>query len=164
MTATQTRERGILVTAEMVRAILDGRKTMTRRVVKSQQWGLRCPYGAPGGLWVKETFYDEIKGNEHFVAYRATNAHGDGGLKWKPAIFMPRWASRITLEITDVRVERLQDITEADAKAEGLDAADAFAKGARDFRVGFAGIWELHKLETPRLRVEGLALGLGYRI
>lgn len=118
----------------MVRALLDGTKTQTRRIVKPQPdhiegecWtrgkcalcpqaenGLRFPYDR---LWVKETFEPDISG----YFYRADYANGKAITKWTPAIFMPRSASRITLEITDVRVERLQDISEVDAKAEGVD-------------------------------------------
>lgn len=139
------KEKPILFSGAMVRAILDGRKTMTRRVVKGRDirvgigtvthrkrradgdhWEpLPCPYGQPGDrLWVKETWADtrtECKRNP--VSYRATwNADDDfdRGFNWRPSIFMPRWASRITLEITAVRVERLQEITEEDAVKEGV--------------------------------------------
>jgi hypothetical protein len=141
------RERPILFSAPMVRAILEGRKTMTRRVAKLKPWHrieekedgshwpwmeidgadmghwLPCPYGAPGDrLWVRETFYDPLDGQS--VMYRADGELDanlwDAGVRWQPSIHMPRRASRITLEITAVRVERLQDISEADAIAEGL--------------------------------------------
>ncbi len=123
-------EKPILFSGEMIRAVLDGRKTQTRRVVKPQPVGLwaapgksRCPYGQPGGrLWVRETFYPE-RSHRGPVSYRATwprdDDPPDGG--WKPSIFMPRWASRITLEIVSVRVEQVQDISEDDARAEGVD-------------------------------------------
>ena len=167
------KERPILFSAPMVRAILDGTKTQTRRVVKPQppavfcegdvaaitngtHWtisklpdrkvwhpdphpGILCPYGQPGDrLWVRETFADlHGTGIEHrpdpagplkryaFAADHPPGSHGDEarkefGVKWKPSIHMPRAASRITLEITGVRVERLQDISEADAIAEGI--------------------------------------------
>ena len=132
----------------MVRAILEGRKTQTRRVVKLREGELfdptthcagkkyaqtrrvKCPYGEPGDrLWVRETWWGSIgytvpEGHEQrMTAYRATfgdeRSPAEDG-KWRPSIFMPRWASRITLEITAVRVERLQDITEEDAQAEGV--------------------------------------------
>jgi hypothetical protein len=91
----------------------------------SGEWGIKCYYGKPGEvLWVRETFCPEHSafmqetGN---VFYRATDGDSlEYSHKWKPYIFMPRWASRITLEITDIRVERLQDISEEDAIAEGL--------------------------------------------
>ena len=141
-------ERPILFSAPMVRAILDGRKTQTRRVVKllgadcieerawethflqspwpwspqADEW-LACPYGAPGDrLWVRETWapHDTKK----LAFYRADHPEwttGDGGDvdRWRPSIHMPRWASRITLEVTGVRVERLNNISDADARAEG---------------------------------------------
>ena len=160
-----TREKPILFSAPMVRAILDGSKSQTRRVVKlkshhtieerddgkpwpwmydgdrdADHW-LPCPYGQPGDrLWVRETWGDctkgaDIMGGTKYDApwYRAdADAYGllghDGlgavyseEIKWRPSIHMPRWASRITLDITGVRVERLQDISEADAQAEGCD-------------------------------------------
>ena len=124
----------ILMSGPMVRAIIEGRKTQTRRIVKPQfgckyempdYWsdgkqGIKCPYGVPGDrLWVKETFGPCAGG----IVYRSDGGTNcpDGG-KWKPSIFMPRWASRITLEIESVRVERLQDISEEDAVAEGIVA------------------------------------------
>jgi hypothetical protein len=103
-----------------------------------------CPYGQPGEkLWVKETFaavYDcpaflcecEEGGTEHRrVVYRATEPNGISGFCksfedgseaiWRPSLFMPRWASRIALEVTEVRIERLHDISEEDALAEGVE-------------------------------------------
>lgn len=159
------KERPILFSAPMVRAILEGRKTVTRRAVRAglnpkdlegtlsasecrklyrelpQHFGASyfCPYGKPGDrLWVRETFIDlRGTGVEHRpdpdgplqrYAYAADcrpgshsdEARKDFGLKYKPSIHMPRAACRILLEITDVRVERLQDITEEQAKAEGV--------------------------------------------
>jgi hypothetical protein len=129
----------ILFSAPMVRAILAGHKTQTRRVVKCAviQKGERiitdlpCPYGDVGTrLWVRETWFaggtGSLKdGRGIEVEYRADDTEGWQGI-WRPAIFMPRWASRITLEITDVRVERLQDISEADALTEGLPLIEFF--------------------------------------
>ncbi|QJU41354.1 hypothetical protein [Serratia marcescens] len=169
------KERPVIFNGEMVRAILDGRKTQTRRVIanvspdnciplqkptKTKDGiythvmdapgnGL-CPFGQIGDrLWVRETFAilgnedgcpidwdgNLIKGDEKHAAriYKAScwQEPGNYGLwsipdrdtqyegAWRPSIHMPRWASRITLEITAVRVERLQDISEADAIAEG---------------------------------------------
>ena len=143
------KERPIIFSAPMVRAILFDRKTQTRRIAKipldaksafyddecdSHCWSmeedgmsdphakmLRNPYGEfCDRLWVKETFQVSPDG----PIYRATKwEHGTsdfgGDGPWKPSIFMPRWASRITLEITHVRVERLHDITEEDAMNEG---------------------------------------------
>lgn len=157
MTATDSvRERPILFSGPMVRAILDGRKTQTRRVVKPQPikgndevgpftwWnggngpraaasaGFKdvagfqldmaqyCPYGQPSDrLWVRETFAEIQKG----FRYRADfHEHADTRLRFKPSIHMPRRASRLTLEITDVRVERIRDVTDADSQAEGSEA------------------------------------------
>lgn len=137
------KERPILFSAPMVRALLNGTKTQTRRVVKrfevragmpepEMQSLLRCcPYGAPGDrLWVRETFAKIDGQTQPWIEtdYRATYTHGDRlgdslGIKkrWTPAIHMPRAASRITLEVAGVRVERLQDISEADACAEGIE-------------------------------------------
>ncbi len=152
------RERPILMPGDMVKAILDLRKTQTRRVVKPQpkrgerigcytedgtnkkDWVLadrfgdpidaecpQCPYGQVGDhLWVRETFsIDDYSGDGVYsgrgnvVFYRATD-HKSCGQPWRPSIFMPRFASRITLIITDIRTERLQDITHKDALAEGV--------------------------------------------
>lgn len=139
------KERPILFSGPMVRAILDGRKTQTRRVVKGEalRWlspevgfaptfvanpeNSLCPYGGPGDrLWVRETHYVESAGYEdgtgRRIFYRASD--GDAPISlWRPSIFMPRWASRLTLEVTAVRVERVQDISGEDAKAEGCDAS-----------------------------------------
>lgn len=127
--------RPILFSAPMVRALLDGRKTQTRRAVKvnsalaadfmaDKNASDACPYGQPGDLlWVRETFarVSDVDGSNPRFAYRA-DGHTPFG--WKPSIHMPRAASRLTLEITDVRVERLHDISEADAKAEGCFFTD----------------------------------------
>jgi hypothetical protein len=82
---------------------------------------LRCPFGTPGDyLWVREGFFAESR---EMIFYRATHTQyeNDPDSGWKSPIFMPRWASRITLEITGVRVERLQEISEQDARAEGAE-------------------------------------------
>jgi hypothetical protein len=158
------KERPILFSGPMVRAILEGKKTQTRRMIKRQRdmefdindphfgpyWlsyatdaegedaRVRCPYGEAGDrLWVRETW---LQGQgptwgSHCVVYDADKkiawAPGSGfdnpdlkQFKKRPSIFMPRWASRITLEITGVRVERLQQISDADALAEGCSTAD----------------------------------------
>jgi hypothetical protein len=132
--------------------------------------GLRCPYGAPGDtLWVRETWADLTethgtrwekrdpetglykRGVEPFVWHRADGEQpdiGDGkpmSEPWRPSIHMPRWASRITLRITDIRVERLQDITEDDARAEGCDSAaweDEAGNGINSYRESFAFLWD----------------------
>lgn len=143
------KERGMIFNAEMVRAILDGRKTQTRRLVNPEpdspqlleartaesgyvyaihanrsnvhqgrfRWD--CPFGKPGDrIWVRETFGDC---GERLV-YRADTDDGAQCKvnRWTPSIHMPRCASRITLEITGVRVERLNDISHEDAGREGI--------------------------------------------
>jgi len=161
---SQVKERPILFSAPMVRAILEGRKTVTRRAVKfpfidravgcelsGNEIGLEeirnnCPYGVPGQrLWVRETFACGLCTDQPY-AYRATHAPEDleagwhDPIKWKPSIHMPRAACRILLEITDVRVERLQDITEDQAKAEGVctSAVESFQAAEVDRPAGFA--------------------------
>jgi hypothetical protein len=147
------KERPILFSAPMVRALLSGTKTQTRRVVKPQPYAdeqgnacwngsnfgqdgrgplfrslaspvpssrtkrVHCPYGAPGDrLWVRETWCSLTTGFAYAADPIWSRAPGE---RWRPSIHMPRAASRITLEITGVRVERLQDISEPDAQAEG---------------------------------------------
>jgi hypothetical protein len=140
------KEKPILFSGPMVRAILDGQKTQTRRIVKGidQAWGHRCPKGAPGDrLWVKETHYkyghwvkngktDKGRQKWKFVPTRddvrywdtapmviMRNSDRRHGWYKRPSLFMRRVDSRILLEIADTRVERLNDIGNADCKAEG---------------------------------------------
>ena len=143
------KERGMIFNGEMVRAILDGRKTQTRRPIKWKQTRLTeigeredgskwpwsedaehacdfwhpCPFGAVGDrIWVRETWARyNIDQNSHDIAYRATTPEDwpEEG-RWRPSIHMPRWASCILLEITNVRVERLNAISEEDAQREGV--------------------------------------------
>jgi hypothetical protein len=206
------KERQILFSAPMVRALLDGSKTQTRRIVKWQgrkgfphyfnrafidnPAGVQrlcvpfhhpddlstlegapavrhyCPQGDPGDrLWVRETIELRTMQGNSFPSpvYSADGAHVMDGEKKasnhefmrrrvRPSIHMPRWASRITLEITDVRVERLQDISEEDAKAEGieqigcnwrnyLDGADSMTSPIHSYRtlwesINGAGSWD----------------------
>ncbi|WP_456254868.1 hypothetical protein ACP3PM_20605 [Pseudomonas iridis] len=153
---TAIKERPILFSAPMVRAILDGRKTVTRRPVKGSalKWleefvpefvalsaNELCPFGQIGDrLWVRETWYcdhSEVMRGPYLKPddLDIREARDDGTLVyaadgltpyeadqpvWKPSIHMPRWACRILLEISDVRVERLQDITYEQAVAEGV--------------------------------------------
>lgn len=134
----------------MVRAILDGSKTQTRRIVKSaglyaidaeyhgaetskrelRNLATRCPHGQPGDrLWVRETWASPLRSCKPSeipvgdpILYRADYpSDGKSGAKMWPSIYMPRWASRITLEIVNVRVERLQDMSEEAAESEGID-------------------------------------------
>lgn len=158
MPASAVKSRPILFSSEMVRAILDGRKTQTRRVVKRQPIGVvsgpdydglfcetkdpvaryfACPYGQPGDhLWVRETFA-VMQGVG--AKYRADNP---GAVKpseywdtpWTPSIFMQRTWSRITLEIVGIRVERLQEITAKDAIAEGIEVDNSQLRETPNFR------------------------------
>jgi hypothetical protein len=159
------KERPIPFKGDMVRAILEGRKTMTRRPVEPQpeaqlgklensdlwtytlcdrEW--KCPYGQPGDrLWCKETWFPFLmdkpeEGYLHCAQYRATyRGKLPADTHWKPSIHMPRWASRITLEVVNVRVERLREIGLDDIAIEGfrrvvypqLDGSD-FVEPPRD--------------------------------
>lgn len=123
------REKPILFSGPMVQAILDGRKTMTRRVVKPQPEGqLECVIRHEVGtkLWVREAWAANIPGCPNGITYKADHIDpkGDGPanpIKWKPSIHMPKTAARIWLEVMGVRVERLQGITEEDAIKEGFE-------------------------------------------
>lgn len=221
---TNIKERGMIFNGEMVRAILDGRKTQTRRIIKNQRegecWGVKpaqnpryaghtydwwlptgtqpyaalpaCPHGSIGDrIWVRETWSqlgnedgcaidwnDELVkggGPEAARIYRASceQKPGNYGLwsipddafwkthtdnmefegAWRPSIHMPRWASRILLEITDVRVERLSEISEEDAAKEGISPAGdllpaypgTYLTPKGDFssaKVAFQRLWE----------------------
>lgn len=117
-------ERPILFNGPMVRAVLDGRKTQTRRPYYARP---TLPQ-AGDRLWVRETFAANVPGCEFQGGYSYRADHrdpkGDGPahpIRWTPSIHMPRNASRITLDVEHVRVERLQDISEDDARAEGLE-------------------------------------------
>lgn len=201
------KDRPIIFSAPMVRAILEGRKTQTRRVVKPQPerepsdpsglWypsttskrkrhyaneshfvrGLPldwCPYGAPGDrLWVKHAhWYKRASDLTPEIIWSPESPHAvhrdhkgvwvssiassqydidqHGGFKKRPSIHMPRWASRLTLEVVSVRVERLQAISEEDAKAEGATpawcSADSISSGSPDafrrYRDGLKSLWE----------------------
>lgn len=174
-------ERGMIFNAEMVRAVLDGRKTQTRRMLTPhhlkmidaaasigecyplesgnqhensqsyyREW---CPFGAVGDrLWVRETYGFEIRsvgGTPHEqIVYRASKPDAvrlydcNGKpypMKWTPSLHMRRKYSRITLEITGVRVERLNDITEDGAKAEGAPT-ECCVIGDKHF-LGFRSLW-----------------------
>ncbi|MDW9972060.1 hypothetical protein GOB98_18470 [Sinorhizobium meliloti] len=133
-------DRPILFSGPMVRALLDGRKTQTRRMLKPQpddilegQIPRQLRIAIGDRLWARETWqglsfgdYQPTKSRLCEVRYAATDPCADldaeaRGYPWRPSIFMPRWASRLTLIVTDVRVEQLQDISEADAIAEGIE-------------------------------------------
>lgn len=191
------KERPILFSAPMVRAVLDGRKTQTRRVIKNilgfgkitefQQtetrgydWIFRngrmlwndithqrllncCPYGLPGDrLWVRETWAiidDREFGGKKYVEFKADTgdpypgewdadeAKGNPDApKWRPSIYMPRWASRITLEITGIRAERVQDISNEDVIKEGTyfekSPPQAYKDPFANYEQGFIELWD----------------------
>lgn len=230
------KERPIIFSGPIINAILAGRKTQTRRVIKCNcnclhngkllgEWGLSkppyrwtgakddalwqlfgespvvgdwvewfqtdvddyasekvpCPYGKPGDrLWVRESWlkldrdhrHDVSKPNDWLVpwgdkprrngcAYKADATSESercrlelGYKNWTPSIHMPRWASRITLEVTNVRVERLREITEADSQAEGVEMCEHFAKAQhghplQPHRTAFAWLWaSIHGRES----------------
>lgn len=174
------KERPILFSGPMVRALLDGSKTQTRRVCKPAQFyslsavvevpdplergqvyngshfgdedgevQFACPYGGRGDrLWVRETWAPNGPNPSEGALYRADFPEGPLSIKFKPSIHMPRWASRITLEVVSVRVERLQAISEADAMAEGsrswAQEQDTPVKDipAGETRLIFRQLWE----------------------
>ncbi len=121
-----TTEKPILFSTPMVQAILEGRKTQTRRIIKSDLLATKDKYKVGQTLWVRETWNTlaefvvkpdyRVMGKDEFV-YKADNDRID---KWKPSIFMPKEACRLRLKITEVRVERLQDITWQDIEKEGI--------------------------------------------
>lgn len=159
------KERPILFSASMVRAILEGRKTQTRRVVKRipLEWlesGLHpdfvafpenglSPYGQPGDrLWVRESwaYHPDFPESTHRAIYRADPGVENDVPRWRPSIHMPRWASRINLEVTGVRVERLQEISESDAKAEGCSVPEIIypdePKEHYSYAAAYKHLWE----------------------
>lgn len=192
-----TKTRPIIFSGSMARAILNGRKTQTRRVCKQahspytgrpaeavcravdwtwiawwgESWedaiaglyphggGIRCPYGQPGDrLWVRETFafipsmkpsgyFTDPKWIDRVAWYAADNDKPTWGGRWRSPIHMPRFASRLTLELTEVRIDRLQYISGSDADAEGVDAIPE-APAAFTHRTSFAKLWD--KLNAPR--------------
>ncbi|MDO8233752.1 hypothetical protein Q5738_09215 [Citrobacter werkmanii] len=196
------KERGMIFNGEMVRAIIDGRKTQTRRIMAIQpehsELGLRrvidskngrdngkyfwsqsdarglkmrsklfgCPYGEVGDrIWVRETYQGPLFDYEHmesyledsskfekpeFCVYRADgnpapefyDADDNLHCGWRPSIHMPRWASRLTLEITGVRVERLASVSDEDAGKEGYPANPAPYGGDMDKWLWFRQLWD----------------------
>jgi hypothetical protein len=228
MPATAIKERPIPFNAEMVRAILDGRKSQTRRVVNPQpeRWidkyvpsaspehwlpqgvyirdpagalgrgpievrrnapPVRCPYGKPGDrLWVREGFrywwdddppngtglYCVIQYRDMTILKPAPGAIEDSDeghrfaercdrhQQWRPSIHMPRWASRITLEITEVRAERVQEISEGDAKAEGCGLgctvkSERFGRYMSAGQYAFAELWDSINAKPKPMRQDG---------
>jgi hypothetical protein len=133
------KERPILFRDEMVRAILDGRKTQTRRVVKNGVQ--KCPYGQAGDrLWVRETYgLDPYRPG--VILYRATDC--DCPARWKPSMYMPRKFARITLDIISIKLAQVQDISEQDAKSEGvIPQSVALAPGIESYVAPFVGLWD----------------------
>lgn len=214
----QPKERPILFQGAMVRALLAGTKTQTRRLINGDltdearlhigmyhptvidrhgeeqpglevfgawtsdgEWAMKCPYGQPGDrLWVRESWMPDppiddtwastqwagcsigkIAGvperfrSPEFCNYAASWAHGP--VKWTPSIHMPRWASRIMLEVTGVRVERLRDISEEDAHAEGIEnlslVVEEYGIGddlrAATARLAYSKLWDSINGKTP---------------
>jgi len=204
-TKIQTKEHPIIFNSEMVRAILEGRKTQTRRVIKPQPSPKRvckthdpkqmlrttdfdlvklkdntlaepnspahiqeCLYGKVGDkLWARETWWDlgfwskegkwHGRTHHHIIAPKYVADGKPEGLiaeskrpslqcKWwkRPSIFMPKWAARIWLEITNIRVERVQDISEQDAEAEGTSKMhlDNLGQTWRTYKRGFESLWD----------------------
>ena len=182
------KERPILFSGDMVRAILEGRKTQTRRVIKPQpsmdgmelftilsttgpkkdegkhHWAMMdekrisfkhddkelfsSPYGYKGDrLWVRETWAEKSGKLAPYCSNIQYRADGDDlvwALKWKPSIHMPRWASRITLEVLDVRVERVQEISDIEAMAEGIHTGVCHKMGMQNAgsRNEFSALWD----------------------
>lgn len=161
-------ERPIIFTSDSVRAILEGRKTQTRRVMKPQPDGftqgipwvkdsveiineefereikthtkdgklfvkkIKCSYGQPGDtLWVREKW---LKYDDNTAIY--FDDVDETEWRWLSPMFMPRWASRITLEVVSISAERVQDISQADAKAEGADPWFLAGDGKKDIQNG----------------------------
>ncbi|HFT3212736.1 TPA: hypothetical protein ACHV3X_000636 [Klebsiella variicola] len=179
---TKISERGMIFNAEMVRALLDGRKTQTRRPIKWKQtrfteigeredgskwpWSEDaehacdfwhpCPFGAVGDrIWVREAFRVHSRATDvATLAYKASERNSwteqtrrvpvavcnkpATPEKWTPSLHMPRWASRILLEITGVRVERLRSMSQDDARAEGVIAAS----GPMEAGLAFRELWD----------------------
>lgn len=149
----------ILFSTPMVQAILEGRKTMTRRIVKPNprissdpskvgeiikdlNLLTACDYGYYGYiLWVKETYSKEatiFNDSKSQIIYKADDHVAESEIKWKPSIFMPKSACRIFLQITDLRVERLDSITEEDAISEGvIKLSDNYYKDYAERASGF---------------------------
>lgn len=163
------KERPILFSAPMVRALLDGRKTQTRRIAKVTSDGCKegfitplagfvprsiehhisyCPYGKPGDrLWVRESTYEDNFGSESYARYSADDKLSNHAWWYSretcPSIHMPRSASRILLEVTNVSIERLQDISEDDAFDEGAMPLNKYRnKFELPYQSGFHNLWE----------------------
>ena len=156
-------EKPILFNTEMVRAILDGRKTQTRRLCKGQpQDGVTSPTALgyeplykPGDiLWVRETWNGgRLFGQKGYGYVYAADYKGQSALGWRPSIHMPRAAARLFLRVTNVRCERLQDITNEDAVCEGIPKCDGHDRDGCDCAIAkFAELWDstIKKADLPR--------------
>ena len=169
----------IIYSASMVQALLAGRKTQTRRVIKPQpklvhaiypdasietelifrrgDQRIHCPYGQSGDLlYVRESFWDRTDRLSETHDLNAIHYVADGWRppeetvhlrRKRPSIHMPRWASRLTLKLTDIRVERVQEISEADAMAEGCTLPEGYEELAIAFfkqpcREVFIDLWD----------------------
>lgn len=153
-------DRPIIFSGAMVRALLDGRKSQTRRTLKPQPdtlpngfAGLRLPYAVGDRLWCREVWGLGVSDHGNCPRYRATmdyrcgdkiRSHHEGPFTWRSPIHMPRWASRLTLIVTDVRVQRVQSITEEDARAEGV-CETAFWERA-EHKVSAGAPWSVDRL------------------
>lgn len=164
-------EKGILFSEEMVRAILDGRKTQTRRIIKCQPpageapfyianpprtfaakyLAVRSPFFVGDRMYVRETWgFDEAGDTQYratyFPAGNGSPSDGSDVKRWHPSIHMPKEAARIWLNVTHVRVERLQDISEDDAAAEGVSTAGLYPVsaefGSNIHRHAFSRLWD----------------------
>jgi hypothetical protein len=124
------KEHPIIFSTPMVQAILDGRKTMTRRVVKPTIQYTKCPYGQPGDiLWVRERFCNMSLPycDPEYIYFTETlyaEDYDPSEWTWKPSIHMPRKACRLFLEIVSIRVEKLHKISKDDAIREGIEVVD----------------------------------------
>lgn len=136
------KERPIIFSTEMVKAILEGRKIQTRRVIKQRplpvvDYENRCPYGQVGDrLWVRESWTKDIYTGQ-VLCYKADEILEN--IRWISPFFMPRHASRILLEITEVRVERLQEILFTDIIKEGINPQE---KLPSQVKAEFASLWD----------------------
>ncbi len=155
----------ILFNTEMVKAILDGRKSVTRRVVKfNKRWtpnapAVKAPYHPGDILYVRETFF-EYKGHYYYKADEKDETLdallSSPSLKWRPSIHMPKEAARLFLRVTRVRVERLQDINGYGVLAEGVDNGSSNPTMRKRWenmqRMAFSDLWDstIKKADLPR--------------
>ena len=139
----------IIFSGPMIRALLDSRKTQTRRLITSQWANIKMHFemGERALLWARESFSPRIKPEEATDgkgrAWYQVDSEWGGEIKWKPSIHMPRWASRLTLELSDARLQRLQDISEEECWAEGIGPARRSGETFCDHPVNaYKALWE----------------------